>query len=179
MSIQKNDLPKTKSFDTLRKKLTSATKNDLIVAIYHLETENAANRKTIETLRNDLVAYQEKIDVTETKIQSANEKRASGRNRLFEENKMLLVMTISVFDDFLDRPYRSNDYIKFQRHVLSRFPVPEYIPTPRLTKAEKRKSKEEQEEILGLKKRLGWSPSQLRNFFEKHTGVKPSTKKIS
>ena len=179
MKFQKLEIPKTKKFEELRSKYSKASKEDLLVTIYELQKEVLSHRKATQSLKDEMEIHQSKIEETKNKIDRSNEKRSNGRKRLFAKNEEFLRRSISVFHDFLDRPFLPTDYIKFQRYVTKVFPTPDYIPTPRLTRAEKRRSADEQKEILELKKRTGWSQSNLREFFWKETNVKPSTNKNS
>ena len=178
MSSEKIKIPKTKKFENLCKSLSMATREDLLLKIHELEKQNVSNCKTIQKLKDDLAMNQSTLEEIALNSQLGKIKRATGRSLLFAKNKDLLERSISVFEDFLGEPFIPTDFIKFQRFVISAFPVPEYIPTPRLTRAEKRLRTEEQQEILELKKRLGWSQSNLRKFFQERTGVKPATKKL-
>jgi len=179
MKSQKLEIPKTKRFEELRGKYSKASKDDLLVTIYELQKQVVSHRKATETLKDELETHQLQIGENKNKNERNNEKRSKGRKRLFFKNEEFLRQSISVFHDFLDRPFLPNDYIKFQRYVTKVFPTPDYIPTPRLTREEKRLSADEQKEVLDLKKRTGWSQSNLREFFWKETNVKPSTKKNS
>lgn len=179
MKPKKSEIPKTKKFEVLRGMYSKASKEDLLVAIYELQKQVASHRKTTKNLKDELQIHQSMIQENINKNESINEKRSKARKRLFAQNEEFLRQSISVFHDFLGRPFLPTDYIKFQRYVTKVFPTPDYIPAPRLTRAEKRLSADEQNEILELKKRTGWSQSNLREFFWKETNVKPSTNKNS
>lgn len=153
------------------------TKTELLDVISDLLNCSKRDKKKIETLTKKLNELKEKLKNMDIQKASIVKKRSSKRAALEAQNIYLLERAISVHEDFLDRPFEPNDYIKFERYLLKVYPKPAYVQAPRLTAEEKRLSPEMQEETREFKRRTGWSPARLRKFFYERTGVKPSTKK--
>jgi hypothetical protein len=120
-----------------------------------------------------------KTELDEIHAQNARiiNKRAESRKGLEAQNIEYLERALSVFEDFLDRPFKSQDYMKFRRYLLKVYPRPAYIQEPRITKEQRKLSPTLLEEELEMKRRTGWSESRLRKFFKDKTGEKASTKK--
>lgn len=124
-------------------------------------------------------ALQTELNYIHMQNMKSKSKRKESRNELEAKNIEYLERALSIFEDFLDRPFEPQDFRKFQRYLLKLYPRPAYIQEPRLTKEEKRLSPELQEEARELKRRTGWAPSRLTKFYEERTGVKATTKKVT
>ena len=79
--------------------------------------------------------------------------------------------------DRVGRPLKETDYLQFERIVMELYPIQPVLKKPRLTKEEKKLTKDQQEEIIKEKQSNKWKLPSLRKFFKEHTGLKPSTKK--
>lgn len=131
----------------------------------------------IQNIENQNKALKTELEEIHTQNIRNKNKRKNNRNKLEAENIEYLERALSIFEDFLDRPFKSQDFMKFRRYLLKVYPRPAYIQEPRLTKEEKKMSPALQEEILEMKRRTGWSESRLRKFFKDRTGKQASTKK--
>ena len=93
-------------------------------------------------------------------------------------NKKCLKHCLEVLKDKVRRPLKETDYLQFERIVVELYPTQPVLKKPRLTKVEKKLPKEQREELIKEKQSNEWKRPSLRKFFEEHTGLKPSTKKI-
>lgn len=93
----------------------------------------------------------------------------------YSKNNEALRACLVMMQADINRKVSPTDYLKFKRLVVSKYPIPPVIPSYKRNKDERKQSKTEQEANALAGKRFGWSESTLRKFFEKHTGVKPSS----
>jgi hypothetical protein len=152
-------------------------KAQLVDLVKELQLSLQKMERKLHKLKNQNKALQTELDEIHAKNAKSKSKRTENRNVLESQNNEYLERALSVFEDFLDRPFKSQDYMKFKRYLLKIYPTPAYIQEPRLTKAQKKLSPELQKEELEMKRRTEWSDSRLRKFFKDRTGEKASTKK--
>ena len=152
-------------------------KSQLVGLVKEFQLSIQKMERKLENLKNQKKALQTELDEIHAQNARSKSNRAESRNGLEAENIKYLERALSVFEDFLDRPFKSQDYMKFRRYLLKVYPRPAYIQEPRLTKAQKKLSPALQEEELEMKRRTGWSESRLRKFFKDRTGEMASTKK--
>lgn len=131
----------------------------------------------LQKLLNQNKALKTELEEMHAHNITTKSKRKVNRNELEAKNIEYLERALSIFEDFLDRPFKPQDFRKFQRYLLKVYPRPAYIQEPRLTKEEKQLSPDLQEEARELKRRTGWSEPRLRKFFKDRTGINASTKK--
>jgi CheY-like chemotaxis protein len=163
IDIEFRKMDKSQLIDLIRQQQISLKKADAKIQKLVMQ------QKALQTELNDIHMQNMK----------SKNKRKESRNELEAKNIEYLERALSIFEDFLDRPFEPQDFRKFQRYLLKVYPRPAYIQEPRLTKEEKRLSPELQEEVRELKRRTGWAPSRLSKFYEERTGVKATTKKVT
>lgn len=100
------------------------------------------------------------------------DKQSEAKDKLFSSNNAYLMHCLKQVIDGVKK-VNPNDFLKFQ--AIARKNPPPFIQKVRQTKEEKNQSVEIQEIDMNDQKRYGWSSTTLRSFFEKHTGVKPSS----
>ena len=145
----------------LIKKLSAVTlKNELLEA--KLNATEDHSRFLSEKYKNSL----------EKRLETVG-KQSEGKNKLFSSNNAYLKYCLNQVTDDGVKAVKPSDFLKFQ--AIARKNPPPFIQKVRQTKEEKNQSVEIQEIDMKDQKRYGWSSTTLRSFFEKHTGVKPSS----
>lgn len=152
-------------------------KTQLVGLVKELQLSMQKMERKLQNLKNQNKALQTELDEIYTQNAKSKSKRTENRKELETQNIEYLERALSVFEDFLGRPFKSQDYMKFRRYLLKVYPTPTYIQEPRLTKEQKKLSPAMQKEELEMKRRTGWSESRLRKFFKDRTGEMASTKK--
>lgn len=152
-------------------------KTQLIGLVKEFQISIQKIERKIENLKNQKKALQIELDEIHAQNARSKSKRTENRKELEIPNIQYLERALSVFEDFLGRPFKSQDYMKFRRYLLKVYPMPAYIQEPRLTKEQKKLSPAMQKEELEMKRRTEWSESRLRKFFKDKTGERASTKK--
>lgn len=107
----------------------------------------------------------------------ADSRRQATAKQREDANKKCLKHCLEVLKDRVGRPLKETDYLQFERIVMELYPIQPVLKKPRLTKEEKKLTKDQQEEIIKEKQSNKWKLPSLRKFFKEHTGLKPSTKK--
>lgn len=152
-------------------------KSQLVELVEQLNLSKQKVERNLEKLTNQNKALKTELDAIHAQNALNKDKRKLKRSELEAKNIEYLERALSIFEDFLDRPFRPQDFMKFRRYLLRVYPRPAYIQEPRLTKEQKKLSPALQEEELEMKRRTGWSESRLRKFFKDKTGERASTKK--
>lgn len=107
----------------------------------------------------------------------SGQSKATGRDEKFSRNNEILRQVLVNTLGNLDRDPIPSDYKEFK--IRAERTTPEFIPKPRQTKEQKMELPVDREDDLKKKKRKTFSDSTLRTFWEKHTRLKPTTKKPS
>ncbi|WP_438979025.1 hypothetical protein [Polynucleobacter sp.] len=161
----------------LLKECSSLSNEDLIQKILQLQSylndvraECARQYDINDYLRNYFDQHRSKY-LSEVK----NIKR--GLNRVNDPNDQALVECINLLMNKLGRQLTGADYLPFKKLVLKTYPIQPHVKKPRITKLEKGLGEDVVAEELFLKSRKIWAESSLRNFYKKHTGLNPTTKK--
>jgi len=152
-------------------------KTQLVDLVKKLQLSMQMVEGKLQKLKNQNKALQTELDEIHAQNTRSKSKRMANRKGLEAQNIEYLERALSVFEDFLDRPFKPQDFMKFKRYLLKVYPRPAYIQKSRLTNEQKKLSPAHQEEELEMKRRTGWSESRLRKFFKDKTGEKASTKK--
>lgn len=138
-----------------------------------------------ETLKNELLEARLNVTVEHSKFLSDKYgksldkrlevvgKQTEAKDKLFSSNNAYLKHCLKQVTDDGVNAVKPSDFLKFQ--AIARKNPPPFTQKIRQTKEEKNQSVEIQEIDMKAQKRYGWSNTTLRNFFEKHTGVKPSS----
>lgn len=161
-----------------RIKLFSAVpKKDLVEILATTAYEHELMHHEIRYLSAAILFFiKNYTEVTVKEILNDSRRQAIAKQREYV-NKECLEHCLEVLKDRIRRPLKENDYLQFERIVVEHYPVQPAPKKARLTKEEKRLSKDQQEEILKEKQSNKWKPSTLRKFFKDQTGLKASTKK--
>ena len=99
--------------------------------------------------------------------------QSGGKDKKFKSNNSFLLECLNKVTEQGSLPVKPSDFIKFRN--LAAKTKPPFIQRPRRSKQDRMMSEEIQRLDAEALARNEWSPSTLRNFFEKHTGVKPSS----
>lgn len=100
-------------------------------------------------------------------------KQKQGKDLTFKSNNEYLRHCLDQLTENGTKAIKSTDFIRFSN--LANKQPPPFIQKLRQTKAEKNQPEEIQRIDAEALARHEWAPTTLRNFFEKHTGVKPSS----
>lgn len=161
----------------LKKVASKMTKSELIqvTAAQELDIWNlqqilsfVTKRKKTDNkarLQNKAATYQSRQNIN------------TGRNEKFSANEALLKTVLDDVLKGLGRKPISSDFRTFK--IRAEKIQPAFIPKPRESEDEKRLSAENRAINLDSKIRKSWNDGTLRNFWEKHTHLKPSSKKPS
>jgi hypothetical protein len=106
--------------------------------------------------------------------------RQSKKNSVYNQNKEILKRCYEEFSSKLNRKIQGNDYLAYRKYLVSKHPNPPFIPKPKLSKEEKKQSKELQEASRAANTRelhKRWSDATLRKEFERLSGTKATTLK--
>lgn len=137
------------------------------------------------TLKNELLAA--KLKATEDHCKFLSDKygkslekrletvgkQSKAKDKLFSSNNAYLKHCLNQVTDNGVKTVNPNDFLKFQ--AIAKKNPPAFIQNPRRSKQDRMMSEEIQKLDAEALARNEWAPSTLRNFFEKHTGVKPSS----
>lgn len=167
-------------------------KRDQAKEIMKVEIAKLPQDKLIDMLANTIIENsnlkqiasflgKDKLTVTK-KLESVGinnlEKVASQTKGLigrYEKNHRALKECLELTKTNSNATINPTDYIRFKAFVIKTYPTPPVIPAYKRNKQEMLQSEDQQKANAQAGKRLKWSESTLRKFFEKHTGVKPST----
>ena len=171
--------------DTQTLLLKKHKKDDLVKLLAETQLKLVIERGYGEVLSRSLDYLWHKFDGTEYRRVKQSFRRQKSREELFAEDNQHLKECLEKVKKRIKKSEKrsliSTDYRAFRAEVYLNYPKSLFKHEPRLTgeykdltpeqkKLERKLLKEDQE---------GWSETRLREFFEKNTGVKPSSRKCS
>lgn len=161
----------------LRKVASRMNKTELIQIVISQELEIWNLQQTLT-----FVTKRKKLDNKarlegKTHDYENSQRRNTRRNEKFSENDAILMKVLKSLLNELGRDPIPSDYRTFK--IRAEKTKPEFIPKPRESDEDKLLTEEDREHELGRKSRVTWSESTLRAFWERHTKIKASTKKLS
>lgn len=101
------------------------------------------------------------------------ENQKDGKDKKYRSNNSLLMECLDQITENGTRSVKASDFIKFRNLAMKT--KPPFIQNYRKLKQDRMMSDEIQRIDAEALARNEWAPSTLRNFFAKHTGVKPSS----
>jgi len=169
----------------IKKSLKEHKKDELAKILAETQLKLAIERGYGEVLSRSLDYLWHKFDGTEYRRLKQSNNRQKSREELFaEDNRRLrecLEKLTKRIKKLEKRSLISTDYRAFRAEVYLNYPESLFKHEPRLTGEYKDLTPEDkrlEREIL-KEDQTGWSETRLRDFFEKNTGVKPSSRKFS
>lgn len=155
--------------------LSKLPQERLIEMLAGLIIDNSNLKQIASYLGNEKIELMRKLE----SIGNAGLKRAKAHSRglkdKYQANEDRLMECLYILKSKIKRAIIPTNYISFKSLVMKTYPNQPVIPAYKRDKQEKLQDKELQEANAASGKRTQWSESKLRSFFEKHTGVKPSS----
>lgn len=155
------------------KNLSSFTKEQLRHALIESEVKCESQRLDALEMKEAILFLLQHFYQTRFKHMTSTKNRELARNKKFKSNSDFLMECLNQIKIDLKRDLQATDFIKF-RNLAMKFKPP-FIQKPRRSKQDRMISEEIQRLDAEALARNEWAPSTLRSFFEKHTGVKPSS----
>jgi len=171
--------------NAIKTSLNKFKKNDLAELLADTQLKLTIERGFGEVLSRSLDYLWHKFDGTEYRRAKQSLNRQKSREELFAEDNRRLKKCLENIRKRIKklekRPLISTDYRAFRAEVYLNYPENLFKQEPRLTGEYKALSKEDKrlERKFFKEEQAGWSETRLRDFFEKNTGIKPSSKKFS
>jgi hypothetical protein len=155
------------------KNLSSFTKEQLRDDLIESEVRCESQRLDTIEMKEAILYLLNYFNQTRFKHMTSTKNRELARNKKFKSNLDFLMECLNQIKADLKRDFQATDFIKF--HNLAMKFKPPYIQKPRRSKQDRMMCEEIQKLDAEALARNEWAPSTLRSFFEKHTGVKPSS----
>ena len=149
------------------------SKSELIKKLSAVTLKNELLEAKLKATENHCKFLSDKYGKSLEKRLETVGKQSKAKDKLFSSNNAYLKHCLNQVTDDGVKTVNPSDFLKFQ--TIARKNPPPFIQKIRQTKEEKNQSVEIQEIDMKDQKRYGWSNTTLRNFFKKHTGVKPSS----
>lgn len=155
------------------KNLSTLTKGELCKKIYELEVRLDFSKEFSKNLADSFGYLLTHFQETRFKKLKAVKHRTDKKNKKYEDNNGYLMKCLKEAIPESKTEIDPNDFLKFQ--AIAKKNPPAFIQKTRRSKQDRMMSEEIQRLDAEALARNEWAPSTLRNFFEKHTGVKPSS----
>ena len=155
--------------------LSKFTKEELRARIFKAEIEVQISKYFVSNLIA-VISHLLKASYDARSQRLGNVKnQAEGKDKKFKSNNSFLLECLNQLTGLGNKSVKPSDFISFRN--LANKTKPPFIQKPRRSKQDRMMSEEIQRADAEALSRNEWAPSTLRNFFEKHTGVKPSSVK--
>ena len=164
---------------TIESKMRSKTYEELVEASVQGTIDLLNLSSLLDHLTEKNNEATSKIHALVLKRSSGENARRIGKNETFGEDNKRLKECLELTKSKLRRELVGSDYPTFVDVLLSKYPKPIFVPSPRLHKDEKHQTNEQILKILDQKLNLNWKDPRLRTFFRKETGQKPTIKSVS
>lgn len=153
--------------------LSKFTKEELRARLFTAEIGFQISKKYVSNLTTVIShLLKESYDARNKRLGSVKNQK-DAKDKKFKSNNSFLLECLNKVSENGDKAIKPSDFIKFRN--LANKTKPPFVQRPRRSKQDRMMSEEIQRLDAEALARNEWSPSTLRNFFEKHTGVKPSS----
>ncbi|QWD91778.1 hypothetical protein [Polynucleobacter sp. MWH-Braz-FAM2G] len=149
--------------------------DELIDLFADLIIENSNLKQIASFLGRDKLTITKKLETVHINNLNKVASQTKGLNDRYEKNHLALKECLELMKSKSNVAINPADYIRFRTLVIKTYPTPPVIPAYKRNKQEMLQSEDLQKANAQSGNRLKWSESTLRAFFEKHTGVKPSS----
>lgn len=164
---------------TIESEIRSKTYEELVEASVRGKIDLLNLSALLDHVTEKNIEATSKIHALVLKRSSGENARRIGKNETFGEDNKRLKECLELTKSKLKRELIGSDYPTFVEVLLSKYPKPKFVPSPRLHKDEKYQTNEQILKILDQKLDGNWKDPRLRAFFKRETGQKPTIKSIS
>lgn len=155
--------------------LSKLPQERLVEILSSMIIDNSNLRQIASYLGNEKLALMKKLESAGDASLNKAMAISKGLKDKYAPNDELLMECLNIFKSNLNRAITPSDYIKFRALVLKTYPTQPVIPELKRNKEEMLQSEEIQKANAQAGKRTKWSEGKLRDFFEEHLGVNPSS----
>jgi NADH dehydrogenase/NADH:ubiquinone oxidoreductase subunit G len=153
--------------------LSKFTKEELRSKLFKAEIGAQISKQFVSNLTTVIThLLRESYNARNKRLGSVKNQK-DAKDKKFKSNNSFLLDCLNQVTEIDKRSAKPNDFIKFRNLAIKT--KPPYIQSTRRSKQDRMMSEEIQRLDAEALARNEWAPSTLRSFFEKHTGVKPSS----